>query len=107
VFYYYGLDEMTVPLPGEPLLSAPLPADRAEALAGPAQPKRRIRKPSLESTVRQVLKAAQAAGVSIAVTIEGQAGKVTATPVKGAAAADSDFNEWDQALGTHPPEVRQ
>jgi hypothetical protein len=78
-------------------------------IASSAPPKRRIRRPSLESTVRQMLKAAQAAGVTIAVTIEGEAGKVTATPVKGAAvaAADSDFNEWDRDLGTHPPEVRQ
>ena len=78
-------------------------------VASSAPPKRRIRRPSFESTVRQMLKAAQAAGVTIAVTIEGEAGKVTATPVKGAAvaAADSDFNEWDRDLGTHPPEVRQ
>jgi hypothetical protein len=84
--------------------------DRAlKAFAAASAPRqRRIRRPSLESTVRQMLKAAQAAGVTIAVTIEGEAGKVTATPVKGAvAAADSDFNEWDRDLGTHPPEVRQ
>jgi hypothetical protein len=80
--------------------------DRAlKAFAAASVPRqRRIRRPSLERTVRQMLKAAQAAGV----TIEGEAGKVTATLVKGAAAAaDSDFNEWDRDLGTHPPEVRQ
>jgi hypothetical protein len=46
-----------------------------------APPRRRVRRPSLESTVRQVLKAAQAAGVLIAVTIEGDT--VTATPARG------------------------
>jgi hypothetical protein len=40
--------------------------------ASATPPKRRIRKPSLESIVKQLLKAGQAAGVAIAVTIEGE-----------------------------------
>lgn len=82
-------------------------AKRLSALLSARREPRRIRRPSLESTVRQVLKAAQAAGLMVAVTIEGQAGKVTATPVKEGAVAAADINEWDRDLGTHPPEVRQ
>jgi hypothetical protein len=67
-------------------------ADRAKAIGGPheartqpsAPKQRRIRRPSLESQVRQLWKAAHAAGVQIAVTIEGDT--VTATPTRGAAA---------------------
>jgi hypothetical protein len=69
----------------------------AKALAPSAPPKRR-RRPSLESQVRQVLKASRAAGVPVVITIEGPAGKVMATPVK-TAVADSDFNEWDAKYG--------
>jgi len=54
----------------------------------PATKPTRIRRPSLEGRVRQLLKAAQAAGVQIAVTIEGD--KVTATPARGAAPATRD-----------------
>jgi hypothetical protein len=65
-------------------------ADKAIAGAqtGPTPPAPkppRIRRPSLESQVRQLLKAAQVAGVQIAVTIEGD--KVTATPVRGSSPA--------------------
>lgn len=83
-------------------------AGPVEALAAPATPaRRRVRKPTLESQLRQVWKAARQAGVQIAVTIEGEAGKLTVTPAKGTAIAYSDLNEWDRDLGTHPPEVRQ
>jgi hypothetical protein len=60
----------------------------AGAQTGPTPPAPkppRIRRPSLESQVRQLLKAAQVAGVQIAVTIEGD--KVTATPVRGSSPA--------------------
>jgi hypothetical protein len=91
-----------------------------EARTQPLTPKQRhIRRPSLESQVRQLLKAAHAAGVQIAVTVEGD--KVTATPARGVApaptekaapvnttaVADSDINEWDRDLGTLPPSLRQ
>lgn len=84
-------------------------SDLGEALAKPPTPKRRERKPTLESQLRQVWKAAQAAGVPVTVSIEGAAGKVTVSPrpANTAAAPDSDLNEWDRDLGTHPPEVRQ
>ena len=55
-------------------------ADRLEALIASAPPKRRVRRPSLESQLRQLWKAARAAGVPIAVTIEGDT--VTATPAR-------------------------
>ncbi len=73
------------------------------ALAGPPTPKRRIRRPTLESQLREVWKAARAAGVHVAVTVE--VGKVTATPVN--ACTNSDINEWDRDLGTNPPSPRQ
>jgi hypothetical protein len=60
---------------------------------------RRVRRPSLESTVRQVLKAAQAAGVSIAVTIEGDT--VTASPTRGIAPATRE----DRTPGEQPPDA--
>jgi hypothetical protein len=58
-------------------------ADRLTAMTPPSEPRRRVRRPSLESQVRQMFKAGQAAGVSIALTIEG--GVVTATPARGPA----------------------
>jgi hypothetical protein len=76
-----------------------------KALASPEQPKRRVRRPTLARQLLQIWKAARAAGIHVAVTVE--AGKVTATPVKGNAAADGDFNEWDRELGTGQTEVRQ
>ena len=79
--------------------------DLAQAFPPSAAPKRRERKPTLASQLGAVWKAARAAGVQVAVTVE--AGKVTAIPVNGAAVADSDVNEWDRDLGTHPAEVRQ
>jgi hypothetical protein len=51
----------------------------------PAAKPRRVRRPSLESQVRQLLKAGQAAGVTLAFTIEGD--RVTATPTRPAAPA--------------------
>jgi hypothetical protein len=79
--------------------------DLGKAPCSPEQPKRRVRRPTLASQLRQIWKAARAAGVHVAVAVE--AGKVTATPVNGAAVADSDVNEWDRDLGTHPPSLRQ
>jgi hypothetical protein len=60
-------------------------------LAAPPARSRRVRRPSLESQVRQMLKAGQAAGVQIAVTVEGD--KVTATPTRGAAEPRSDTQD--------------
>jgi hypothetical protein len=79
--------------------------DLDKALGSPAQPKRRVRRPTLASQLLQIWKAARAAGVHVAVTVE--AGKVTATPVNGGAIVNSDNNEWDRDLGTNPPEIRQ
>ncbi len=81
--------------------------DLAKAL--PAR--RRERKPSLASQLKQVWKAAKDAGVSVVVTIEG-VGKVTAQPARAAdlppdILGAGEMNEWDRDLGTHPPEVRQ
>jgi hypothetical protein len=59
-----------------------------KALAANARPPRRTRKPSLESQVRQLLKAGLAVGVQIAVTVEGD--KVTATPTRGMAPANRE-----------------
>jgi hypothetical protein len=98
-FYDWLHEMMASPAPAESLLPAESPPIRTEALAGPAAPKRRIRRPSLESTVRQVLKAAQAAGVSIAVTIEGET--VTATPTRGIAPAPRE----DRTPGEQPPDA--
>jgi hypothetical protein len=69
--------------------------------------RRRLRQLTLASQLLQIWKAARAAGVHVAVTAE--AGKLTATPVIGAAVANSDnnVNEWDRDLGTNPPEIRQ
>jgi hypothetical protein len=63
-----------------------LPDTAAADAAAPKQ--RRIRRPSLESQVRQLWKAAQAAGVQIAVTIEGD--KITATPARGSPPANRE-----------------
>jgi hypothetical protein len=60
-------------------------SDGPHAAGAEATPYRR---PSLESQVRQLLKAAQVAGVQIAVTIEGD--KVTATPVRGSSPANRE-----------------
>jgi hypothetical protein len=113
-------DLAPIPLPADLLLSQsavpPHPSratreavqragDLEKVLASPEQPKRRVRRPTLTSQLLQIWKAARAAGVHVAVTVE--AGKVTATPVKGNAAADGDFNEWDRELGTGQTEVRQ
>lgn len=70
-------------------------ADRLlHAFAASSAPRqRRIRRPSLESVVKQLLKAGQAAGVPIAVTIEGAT--VTATPTGGIAPP----NRGDRTLG--------
>ena len=51
------------------------------AAVAPFPTRTRVRKPTLESRARQLLKAGQAAGVQIAVTIEGD--KVTATAARG------------------------
>jgi hypothetical protein len=59
-----------------------------DAMAPAPEPRRRVRKPSLESQVRQVMKAAKAAGVSIALTVEGDT--VTATPMSRAATQVSE-----------------
>jgi hypothetical protein len=57
--------------------------------ASSAPPKRRERKPNLENIVKQLLKAGQAVGVPIAVTIEGAT--VTASPsAHGMAPANRD-----------------
>jgi len=112
-------DRAPMPLPADLLLSLsglpPHPSraprevvqraggDLGKALASP--PKRRVRRPTLASQLLQIWKAARAAGVHVAVTVE--AGKVTATPVRGNATADGDFNEWDRELGTGQTEVRQ
>jgi hypothetical protein len=83
-----------------------------EALA--AQKPTRARKPSLEHQVRQLLKAGQAVGVQIAVTVEGD--KVTATPTRGIGVASAEpppttsaepVNPWDEDLGTVPLPLRQ
>jgi hypothetical protein len=71
-------------------------ATHAVALA-PAEPRRRVRRPSLESQVRQMLKAGQAAGVQIAVTVEG--GKVTASPARGGSVRLADTSEPDAPSG--------
>jgi hypothetical protein len=90
VYYYCPLNEITaLPLPAESPLPSPLAAGRAEAFAA-SPPKRRIRRPRLESTVRQVLKAAQAAGVTVAVTIEGDT--VTASPARAIAPSEQPGN---------------
>jgi hypothetical protein len=78
--------------------------DLEPALAPPA-PKRRVRKPSLASQAKQLWKGARAAGISVAMTIEGD--KLTATPVTGTAGANSDLNEWDRDFGTNSPSLRQ
>jgi hypothetical protein len=62
---------------------------------------RRVRRPSLESTVRQVLKAAQAAGVSIAATIEGDT--VTASPTRGIAPATREDRTPGEQSHDAPP----
>jgi len=55
--------------------------ERREELAAWAPPKRRERRPTLESQVRQLFRAARAAGVTITVTIEGPDGvRLTVTP---------------------------
>jgi hypothetical protein len=75
-------------------------SERAEAmmnaLIASAPKQRRVRRPTLESTVKQLLKAAQAAGVSIAVIVEGDT--VTATPARGIATA----NREDRTPGEPP-----
>jgi hypothetical protein len=74
----------------------------AGAQTGPTPPAPkppRIRRPSLESQVRQLLKAAQVAGVQIAVTVEGD--KVTATPVRGSSPA----NREDPTHGSPPADA--
>jgi len=58
----------------------------------PAAAQRRIRRPSLESTAKQLWKAARAAGVEITMTVEGGAVTVTPAPVR-APAASSESNE--------------
>jgi hypothetical protein len=72
-------------------------ADRLAAMKPPAEPRRRVRKPSLESQVRQMLKAGQAAGVQIAVTVEG--GKVTASPARVGSVRQADTSEPDAPSG--------
>jgi hypothetical protein len=83
------------------------------ALAPPTPPKRRIRKTTLASQLRQVWKAAQAAGVQVTVSIEGAL--LTATPMsrgtvapgdaapQGPTTANDTCNEWDRDLGAAPP----
>jgi hypothetical protein len=56
-------------------------------------PKRRVRRRPLASTVKQLWKAARAAGIHVAVSIEG--GRVTATPVNGIAAPGGESNDND------------
>jgi len=97
-FYLWLHSLAPTALPTDPLLFKP-------AAPPPARPKRRVRRPGIASTAKQLWKAARDADVSIALTVEG--GKVIATPVKGTAVADSDINEWDRDLGTNPPSLRQ
>jgi hypothetical protein len=59
----------------------------------PSPPKRRERRPTLESQLRQLFRAACAAGVPITVTIEGAGAKLTATPAQGNAAPREAPNE--------------
>jgi hypothetical protein len=66
-------------------------AMKAMALAWKPPRKQRVRRPRLESQVRQLLKAGQAVGVPIAVTVEGD--KVTAMPTRGAAEPRSDTQD--------------
>jgi hypothetical protein len=91
--FYDWLHEMMAmapPLPAEP----PLP----EATI-PTPRQRRIRRPSLESVVKQLLKAGQAAGVSVAVTVEGDT--VTASPTRGTGPATRE----DRTSGEQPPDA--
>jgi hypothetical protein len=55
-----------------------------------------LHRPTLESQVRQILKAARAAGVSLAVIVEGDT--VTGTPARGIAPA----NREDRTPGEPP-----
>jgi hypothetical protein len=71
-----------------------LNAGEREALA-PA-PRRRTRKPSLESQVRQMHKAGQAAGVPLTLTVEG--GTVTASPAKSFRQAEPSEPEPDDEV---------
>lgn len=63
-------------------------------LAAWAPPKRRERRPTLESQVRQLFRAARAAGVTITVTIEGPDGvRLTVTPAGRSAASEPALDE--------------
>jgi UvrD-like helicase family protein len=74
--------------------------DREEKAAGmPLGKRRRPRSPSLTTRMQQIWKAARAAGVEVAVTVEGD--KLTATPVRGNALGEPErddpfANPWDQ-----------
>jgi hypothetical protein len=75
-----------------------------EAPAQPVRPKpTRTRRPSLESRVRQLVKAGQAVGVQFAVSVEGD--KVTASPTRGVAPADpapaDEVEAWIKKQAVH------
>jgi predicted TIM-barrel fold metal-dependent hydrolase len=63
------------------------------ALTAAEPRRRRTRKPSLESQVRQLWKASKAAGVPISLTIEG--GVVTASPTRGTSLNSKEVGEPD------------
>jgi hypothetical protein len=71
----------------------------ALALARALPPRRAPRRPSLTTRLQQVWRAARAAGVEVAVTVEGD--KLTATPLRGNALGEPErddpfANPWDQ-----------
>ena len=78
--------------------------DREEKAAGmPLGKPRRPRSPSLTTRLQQIWKAARAAGVEVAVTVEGD--KLTVTPVRGNALGEPErddpfANPWDQVYAT-------
>jgi hypothetical protein len=83
--------------------------------AAPAPRQRRVRRQALQSLLKQVWKAARAAGVPVIITIEAGAGKVTASQVASHVNqvtanhpnADVDGNEWDREYGANPSSLRQ
>jgi hypothetical protein len=68
--------------------------------APPEAPKRRERNPTLQSQVRQLLKATRAAGFPVIITVEGR--RLTATPARANAAPSEQPNAPDFPAG--PPE---
>jgi hypothetical protein len=78
--------------------------DREDSAAGmPLRKPRRPRSPSLTTRLQQIWKAARAANVEVAVTVEGD--KLTATPVHGNALGEPErddpfANPWDQVYAT-------